>query len=259
MSISREDEEKILNLKEKLLLVYKAAASDSQKRRVLKNINTIDKVIKDIEDGKDVDLTKLNIFSNEKQEKPEIVEDDGRINYLAKVESIKMSEDHNDAELNEIYSFYRYFEDNFLVPLQDNYFKIDYQYSKRRDLIFAHHDALNHLFEEYLNDFEVLKDLKIKEQVATYKNRVDQQKAYTLIKLGEFLFELKELLDDIIKDRNAGMNTFYNPDEKFYSKFAKDNNYFEGCKMIEIINELMLFMDDFIEIIRMPDFKKRKK
>jgi hypothetical protein len=259
MPIDKDDEEKIYNLREKLLIIYKAASSDNQKRRVSKDLNLIENIIKDIENGKDVDLSKLNIFSNDKKElnKKETVDD--HLNYITKVEMIKMAEDHNDSELNEIYSFYIYFERNFFIPLQDNYLKIDYQYSKRRDVIFTHHDTLMHLFEEYINDYEVLKELKIKEQINTFKNRVEQQKAYLLIKLGEFLLELKNLLTELIASYNLGKNIFYNPDESFTPKFDKDRNDFENYKMKEIVQEAIYFLDDFIEIVRIPDFKKKRK
>jgi hypothetical protein len=262
MAFSKDDLEKIYSIKEKLQVTFKAAGTPQQKRRISTYLTKIDDIIKDIEDGKSVDLSELNLFSEEliKVKISDQSEDGERISYLAKVENLKIAESNKDSEMDLIYSFLIYFEKNFSIPLGSNYLKIDYYLSKKRDTFFAHYEGIKHLLKEYTDDLLLLSDLKFNEQIEKYKARIAQQKKYFFIRLSELLHELKEFFDDIIADLNRGRKSFFNPDEKFVYKFETENKpEFEGEKMSLIIEEAYKFTIEFIEILRMPKFKKSTK
>lgn len=262
MSLSKKEIEKIYNIKDKLTITYKAAANNKQKKRISKHLQQINKIIDEIEDGKLIDLNKLNIFS-EDLNMDEIYEseiDDNRINYLAKVESLKTSHNNKDSEMNQIYSFLSYFEKNFSTPLGNNYLKLEYNFSKKRDTFFSHFEGINHLFKEYIDDINVLTELKFKEQIEQFKIRINQQKKFILVRLSEVLHEFKEIINDIILDYDKGLNSIFNPEERYIYKYPKtEKTDFDGVEMINILKEALYFTDDFLNILRMPDFRKKTK
>jgi|GEM_PF-1435576 len=262
MPLSKEDIERIYSMRDKLIITFKATSSETQKKRVSKNLAKIEKIIRDIESGKEIDPKELHLFSNNVKKNDDAVSNLNRMSYLAKIEVEQISENNKDAEMNQIYSFFKFFETNLITPLGDNYIKLDYHLSKRRDVLFAHFEALRHLMKEYVDDLNILTELRIQRQIETYKSRVEQQKAYLLIRLSEFLHELKELLDEIIAECESGRNSFFNPDEIFEVKYLI-NDYskteYEGMKMMDIVYEALYFTIDFIEIVRMPDFRKKSR
>lgn len=264
MSLSREEVEKIYSLREKLLITYKAATSNEIKKSMRLNINELDKIISDIEEGHSIDPAKLNLFSKflnkpKKSDTSSYHHDEDefeRINYAAKVERIKISDKNKDSEMDEIYSFLKYLEKNFIIPLGQTYLKLDYYLSKKRDTVFNHFDGLKHLMKEYIDDIDVLYSLRFDDQIEQYNSRLGQQKKYFLIKVSEILRELKDFINEMLSDYNSGRNSIFNSSEKFAPKFnLADKTDFDGVDYITIINEFKLFIDDFIAILRMPKFK----
>ncbi|MCK4799115.1 MAG: hypothetical protein KAT05_17215 [Spirochaetes bacterium] len=258
MALSKNEIEKIYGIKEKLLITYKAASSEEQKKRISIHLAKIEKIIQNIEEGKWIDTTELHIFSEElkKKEKPDKNNKPTRINYIAKVEILKIAEKNKDSEMDQIYSFIMYFEKNFSIPLGPTYLKLDYYLSRKRELFYAHYEAIKHLLKEYIDDIVLLSELKFNKQIEKYKSRLAQQKKYLFVKLSELLHELKNFLTEIITDFDTGRKSLFNPDEKYVNKFAVDEKTtFEDCEMETIVREAQYFTLDFIEILRMPNFK----
>jgi hypothetical protein len=75
--------------------------------------------------------------------------------------------------------------------------------------------------------------------------------------MNDFLIELKEFLLEIISDIELGNKSLFNPEDKFKSKFTSENKSdFDDIEIITIIYEALYFVNDFLDIIRIPDFKK---
>ena len=73
---------------------------------------------------------------------------------------------------------------------------------------------------------------------------------------------MKDLLNEIIIEYESGKNSFFNPDEVFEIQYLINENKkteYEGSKMLDIVYEAMYFTIDYLEIVRMPDFRKHKK
>ena len=259
MSLSKKEIEKIYNIKDKLTVTYKAATNEKQKKRLSKHIKQIEKIINEIEEGKYINLEQLNIFSDEIQinELDEMNEDD-RINYIAIVENLKITKTNKDTEMDHIFSFFKYFEKHFSTPLGSNYLKLEYKFSKRRDTFFTHFENINHLLKEYIDDVKVLSELKFKEQIDQFKLRINQQKKYILVRLSELLHEFKDLVSELILNYEKGFNAIINPLEKYIYKYPKtEKTDFEGIEMINILKESSYYANDFLEVLRMPDFRKK--
>jgi len=257
MSLSKKEIEKIYQMKDRLILTYKAALTEKQKIRIKSYLAKIELIIEDIERGVNIDPSELNIFSSAlKNNEEENFEEIDNLSYNLKIDKIKISEHNKDSEMDQIYSFFVYFENNFYISLGVKYLKLDYNFNKKRDLFFAHFDSFKILLNQYIDDIGLLHELRFSNQIDQYKSRYEQQKKYLLVKLSELLHELRDFTRSLLNDLKHGKNGFINPDEIFENKLSFEKNEFEGMIMQEIIKEVNDFVEEFIEIIRMPDFRK---
>ncbi|MBN2547036.1 MAG: hypothetical protein JXB50_14640 [Spirochaetes bacterium] len=257
MSLSKKEIEKIYQIKDRLLLTYKAASTDKQKKRIKSYLSKVELIIEDIERGVNIDPSELNIFSSAlKNEEEDIIEENDEFSYNVKIDKLKISEHNKDSEMDQIFSFFVYFENNFYTSLGIKYLKLDYNFNKKRDLFFAHFDSFKILLNQYIDDLGLLHELRFSNQIDQYKSRFEQQKKYLLVKLSELLHELRDFTRSLLNDLKHGKNGFINPDEVFENKLSFEKNEFEGMIMQDIIKEVNDFVEEFIEIIRMPDFRK---
>ena len=170
----------------------------------------------------------------------------------------KISDINKDEEIDEIYSYFLYFDNNFSSPLSLSNLKLDYSLSKMRDDFFVKYDNVLHLIEEFKTDVELLSKIKNKEQIESYKERLKQQKRHILFKTSEILNELKVFLEKVIADINEGRKSLFNATEKYLIKFdSSKKSILEGKTYKEIIFETYNFVNDFIDILRMPYFRNK--
>ena len=106
MPLTKKELEKIYEIRKKLQVTFKAASTEDQRKRINNHIKKIEQIIVYIEEGEPVDFDELNIFSEdiklleEQEEKKDFLYRDNRINYVAKVENLKITESNKDSELD---------------------------------------------------------------------------------------------------------------------------------------------------------------
>ena len=260
MSFKDEDIEKIYRIKNQLLVTFKAANKEEQKKRISQYLKDIEIIIKEIESGNWVNPVKLNIITQSLKE--EDTNGDGESSdsgkYIDRIEFVKLSESNKDYELDQIYSFMTYFEDNFIPPLSQSNLKLDYSLGKRRDDFYVVYDTVKHLMEEFVADYDLLCRLTNKEQISKYKERLYLQKQHLLVKIRELLNHIKEFLMMVVNDLNEGRKSLFNANEKYVNRYSNISKKieFEGKNMEYIVREAQIFIDEFISVLRMPDFKK---
>ena len=150
-----------------------------------------------------------------------------------------------------------YFDKHFFTPLGTNYLKLEYNLDKKRGTYFTHYDNLKKLLSEYIDDLLVLNELKSKTQQEQYKLRLVHQKKHFFVKLSELLHELKDFFEEITNEYATGRKVIHNSTEKYKYKFpTNEKTDFDNVEMIKIVEEALFFIKDFIEILRMPDFRK---
>ncbi|HPO50432.1 MAG TPA: hypothetical protein PLO89_08930 [Spirochaetota bacterium] len=256
MNEQTNDIEKLKKLREQIDNTYKTTTIKEQKERLSAYIREIDAVLKDIESGNWVNPVKLSIIS-EKAKIMDIDEDNEEIDF--DVEELEIIEGSKDVEMNTLYSYYKFFEDNFLSALNQSYLKLDYNLGKKRDDIYIKNDVMRHLIEEYSEDMKILFSISNKEQSDKYRERLSHQKKYLFIKLSEFLRFFLDFLGSLIVDLDMGRSTIFNQDERFLPVYSKNSkkNVFYNRKYKDIIYSAKDFIEIFIEVLRLPDFKRK--
>ena len=246
--------EKLYKLREQLKNTHKITTLQEQKDRLSIYLKNIEFVIKEIESGNWVNPVKLSVIS-ENVENLDIEKYDGDIDY--DVEMIEIVPNSRDVEMNTLYSYYKFFEDNFLSALSQSYLKLDYNLGKKRDDMYVKNDIIRHIIEEYGEDMNILTSISNKEQAEKYRERLSHQKKYLFIKLSEYLRNFLEFLNIVISDLDMGRSNIFNQDEKYLPKFSKDKNVFENHKYKDIIRNAKEFIEIFIDVLRLPDFKRK--
>jgi len=255
MALSDEEIEKIYKIKSQLLSTYKISKKEEQKKRISHYIKEVDMIIKDIENRNWVNPVKLNILTQNVDGKDNIATDNKKYKNLVPIE--KISDLNKDLELDQIYSYLNYFEENFIPPMSQTNLKLDYALSRKRDDFYVKYDSVKHLVKEFTADFELLCKLTNKEQIEKYKERINLQKHHLLFKISELLSDISSFLSLVITDLNEGRKSLFNAAEKYFNKFDKTKkDIFTGQTMEYIVRECSIFIDEFIDILRMPDFKK---
>lgn len=259
-SYEQKEREKIYKIRDQLLITYKASTNEEQKKRINSYLRQIENIIKKLESGNWVNPIKLKILSEKISNNQDLekIEEDTQESYKNKIEIKKISELNKDPEIDEIYSYFLYFENNLRSPLSLSNLKIDYSLSKIRDDFFVRYDNVLHLLEELKSDIELLAKITNKGQIEIYKERLKQQKRHLLFKISEMLNELKNFLEKVITDIEEGRKSLFNPNEKYIIKFdTSKRSLFEGKTYKEIVFETYNFVNDFIDILRMPYFKNK--
>lgn len=255
MSLSDKEIEKIYRIKSQLLSTYKVSQKEEQKKRISHYIKEVDMIIKDIENGNWVNPVKLNILTQNVDSEDNSSANEKNYKNLVQIE--KISDLNKDSELDQLYSYLNYFEEHFLPPMSQTNLKLDYALSRKRDDFYVKYDSVKHLVKEFIADFELLCKLTNKDQIDKYKERINLQKHHLLVKISELLNDIRDFLTLVITDLNEGRKSLFNAAEKYSNKFDKaKKGIFTGQTMEYIIRECAIFIDDFIDILRMPDFKK---
>jgi len=271
--ISKEDNEKILALKERLRTTYKISTNAEQKKRIITHLAKIDSILKDISLGKDISedrLAELNIKkisqngenaanitstsdNSSASDNRDYLKDD--IGNFA-VKYVEIHGNTKDTEINEIYSYFLFLESVYLPPLSQIYLKMDFNFGRDRDIIFNKFDMAKHLVNSYVEDYKMLASLVgKKEQYDSYKERMKQQRQYLLVKLGEFLHEFDDFLLKVIDNMKTNKPNILNPDDIYKNDFV-ESKYLDGRNYRDIVKSLESYTLFFINILRIPNFKK---
>ncbi|OHD16837.1 MAG: hypothetical protein A2086_08815 [Spirochaetes bacterium GWD1_27_9] len=258
--VNNEELDKMYKIREQLRNTYKITSNKDQKDRIGLYLNQIESIIKDLESGKWINPVKLNIISEDiKKESGDDDGDDGDDDSSLKydVEIKKISDKFNDSEMDGLYSYFNYFENNFLPPLSQSYLRLDYNLGKKREDVFVKTDLIRLLIKQYIEDAEVLKTVTRKEQIESFRERLANRKKQLFIKIGEYLHDFEDFVDNLIGEMNLGRKNILNANEKYATIFELSRkSILEGKKFKDIITETKIFLNEFLKVLRLPDFRK---
>ncbi|HOV15129.1 MAG TPA: hypothetical protein PK771_12645 [Spirochaetota bacterium] len=260
MNTQKEELEKLYEIRDRLKKIQQINLKQDDKDKITSYLRDTENSIKEIEAGNWINPLKINQIKENLKQFDNIIDNttiDEDIDF--DVEKIEIIPNSKDVEMNTLYSYYKYFEDNFLTALNQSYLKLDYNLGKKRDDLFVKNDMIRHLIEEYGEDMNVLTSITNKEQSDKYRERLSHQKKYLFIKLSEYLRDFLDFLNTTITDINSGRKNIFNLNEKFLPKFTRNNNKnaFENLKFKDIIMKTKDFIEIFIDVLRLPDFKRK--
>ncbi len=161
-------------------------------------------------------------------------------------------------EINEIYTFLTYIEEEYLGLLSEYHLKIDFSHSLTRDSFYTDihdsHSALKLYAEAFrkANDDNLAKNyqekLKLSAQ-AEYRNLIT--------KLGDFFRNLYKFVEVMVTDFENGGHLVTNPDTKLtFDSSLGGSRVLEGCTVIEGLKDLYRFLNELLDYLNFPEIKK---
>jgi len=185
-------------------------------------------------------------------------ESDSDFLYSECMEKLRIHELVKDEELNDLYSYYIFFDKNFIVPLSPSYIKFDFNLSKKRDEVIQRADMIKQQLKQFQNDYEMTSGLHDKDK-NVLRERMGHQRTFLFIKIGEFIRFVDRFADEVQNDLVIGRKSLFNPEMVFEMDYEnldiKVKPFFHGKKYVEIIKEMKSFTKEFIEELRIPDLK----
>lgn len=261
MFVSEEDREKLETLKKKLSITFKASTSSEQRGRLKKQMDELEVLLKDIADGKRVDLSKFNVFS--KLGKNTIKENINEINeenierIYKFVEIKKIASNSRDYENDLVYSYFQYFEEQLYPCLTPQNLKLRYDAGKKRDGFLLTTDILKKDFKNFKEDVENEPYVRGEEQGHRYEERLINEKRLLILKLTDFFQKILSFIEVIHQAQQEGDTIILEPEKIIeYVPTNKSKGIYNGMMMKDFINELEEFINSFLNTLKLPSFIK---
>lgn len=161
----------------------------------------------------------------------------------------------NDEEDIEILAFImKYWEEEFMPALGESHIKLEFSLSAERDHHYMEVENINRelgIMKESVEDYLQAIREDVKMQMRETKRKHSR---YLLFEAAKFLKKQKEFWQKIKDDITFGGQTCLNPGDKIYfdPKFEKAT-YFEGYSVKEVIERAILYMEEAIDLLNLPE------
>ena len=254
--------EKIQGLVKRFEMVMKTSSNPQQQKRASVHIAKMNK-----------DLEKLNKgdFSEEDGKKyfqfdvPKRISDDensgsftGKYEILHTVPILQASKFCSIPEVNAIYSYLAYFENEFWGGISDFHLKLDFNHSQKRDIFYHNLNVLKISFKNYL---DILEDLENTTNTLEYTENLKKMRSKyymeLLIKVGEFISQLYQFITSIILDYESEGNIILNPHEVLNFDKIQGERDLEGLTVLQALKKLQQFLSEVAEYLSLPEIKKK--
>ncbi len=248
------DHQRIREMIDNLEGVLKTSGSVDQRRRVAVEIHNLKK---DLEKNP-LTLLDEDEVSQESTDPEEATKDPlDYFDILKHIPIVETSRGFVNRELDEIYTFLKYFEDEHLGMLGEYHLKLDYNRSLVRDGFYSKihdlHTVINH-YANALAKYEHDKDLLVSK--TNQKLLVQEEYRNLLTKLGSFFRKLYQFADDLVENYNNNGNLVLNPHDKLtFDSSLGESQVLNGCTVIEGIQDLHRFLTELLEYLNLPDLK----
>ncbi len=253
------DPQKIQTIIRNLEGVLKTTRDDTQKRRVYKEIQHWKKEL-------EMSSNALIDLENEEYEKsaPGNHSENSHIDPLEEFEILKLIKiiqfNHklNNRELDEIYTFVKYFEDEYLGMLGEYHIKLDYNIAHVREGFYTKVHDIHLAIKNYAESLLRI-DNNTFDSSQKSRQKMDAQVEYRnlISKVGEFFKKLYQFIDNLIEDNQNGGNLVSNPHHKLKFDSKLDvSQVLQGCTVIEGLKDLHHFLSEIMNYLNLPDLKK---
>jgi hypothetical protein len=247
MEIRETLEKKALILKQ-LEGVYKTSTSLVQKKRVLKEIQKIKGVIKQLQ-------RRYESYKDDSDREGVDRETAISPSILGRIPVRPYQKDSKDREMDAVVSYMRYFEHNYLPLLSEYYMKLDYSHSGKRDIFYPRFMEIMHLLKQY--DYE---DRSVHGGIMGYGRSSSSDKKVArkgrqryLFALDGFFKDLRGFIRILIEDYNKDGTFLLNPDDSIRLDDFEENKALNDYTVVEALEEIYVFTEEFIGFLGMPE------
>ncbi|HOG63989.1 MAG TPA: hypothetical protein PLD82_00960 [Spirochaetota bacterium] len=257
-------EEKISLLSRQLEMVLRTSGNPDQKKRVSQQLAALKKDRLRLDEGSfgedDIrrylgDVSAQQVESDEEEGSEETV---GRFPLLSAVMIQPASPECNEQEVNEIASFLRHFEREYLSVLGNYQLKLDFNHAQKRDTFFNLYGAIQHSLKSYLDVVHDISSGRVASGEHADSLRQMKRKLFMdlIMKTSDFTHGLHDFLSLLISDYQNGGNLVLNPEQVLVFDPLHGHRELDGMQIAEGIERIRLFLDEFSEYLNVPGLKK---
>ncbi len=238
--------------------VYKSSPDPRQRARVKKDLDNLRKRLQELYPDDDVKEVEKAVSADfiEAAEPGNAARDFSRYETLREIVIEKISPYKDDQEVNEAASIMRYFEERIWGVISDQHTKLDFSNSAERDSLYRKLDQCGRSFKIFCQTIEDIDKTKSSEYISQLNMMRIKQGRVFLYDISEFFKNAKNFVTGLISESDFGGVMITNPDEKIV--YADYENYktYEGWTVIDALKHMKKFMNEALEVIRVPDIKK---
>ncbi len=236
--------------------VLKTSPDSKQRDRVKKDLKSLRDKLAELYPDVDQDELIEAILTDDLVVAPGSKSELEATEYLKNIEIEKISNFKDDNEINIAASILKHFSEKIWGVIADQYTKLDYSNSLERDSLYRKLDECQRalkIFQQTVDDIERANSSAHISQLNLMRMR---QGRLFLMDLFSFFKDVNEFVTKILADTEFGGTMVLNADDKI--TYAKYDIYrtFEGLTVKEALRYLKGFVQEVLQIIKVPDKTK---
>ncbi len=256
MDEKKEKSKKIVKSIKLLEGVLKSTSDPQQRARVKKDLDKLRKMLKELYPGADTATLEEAIYSDTMTRSQEDSTGLMQFDSLKDIELLQVSTYKDDSEINLAASILKHFEDRIWGIISDQHTKLDFSNSGIRDSLYRKLDSCNRslkLFSQTIADIEKSKSMDYISQLNLMRMKQGRLFLYDML---EFFRETRDFIGNLISDADFGGSMILNSEHRVeYAEYEKYHT-FDGWDLLDSLKQMKQFLDDSLELIRLPDLKK---
>lgn len=256
--------EKIEALSRRLETVLKTSVNPEQKKRVSQQLANLKKDSIRLSEGnfdqEDVRryLGEAGVSRSEASDEGRTISAGERFELLSTIEIQPASPECDEREANEVVSFLRHFEREYLSVLGNYQLKLDFNHTQKRDMFFNLYGAIQQALKSYL---DIVHDIALgsvasREHADSLRQMKRKLFMDLLMKTGEFVRGLYDFLSLLMSDYRNGGNLILDPEKILEFDALHGQRELDGMQIVEGIERMRLFLAEFSEYLNIPGLKK---
>lgn len=252
---------RIEQVQKKLLLVYKTTKDDAKKKELETTFKQIDRDLRKLDLGQfeEKDLVRYGISTQDLEVAIQEHLHNRRVSYriLNNIQLEPVTANTRNEEVNAIWSYLKFFGDEYLGLLCEQNLKLDYGLAYQRDQFYTLYNDVVKVVSEYG---------EISDQIAQaesshnkeYRSRLVQlqNKQYRdiILKVGKFLRSLQTFVQSVFSSEEEGIRSLLEPEAIVYIEGTDSS--LNGVTAKKALEDLAVYVDEFFDYIKIPDISR---
>ncbi len=232
--------------------VLLSTTDPAQRQRVAKELEKL----RDYRDK----ILSVNVI-NEKELEDNISESSGLddFSFLKYLKSRTDERIVNDREVDHIYLYMKFFENDFLPFLSETKLKLDFKYSLERDSFYHRFQELLRRLTDLVSEIERFENGKFRVDIEEeIKKRIFKMKRNLSIELDRFFKQVNKFATDLLEDVEGDALKCLNGDEVINFDAIEGDRYLEGFLVHDALEEIRKFSLEIIDYLDMPEIKLKE-
>jgi len=253
--------ERIEQTRKKLLLVYKTTKDDAKKLELESTFKQIDKDLQKLDLGQfeEKDLARYGISSQELEMSFEERLHNKHHTYkiLNNIRIEPVTPNTRNEEVNAIWSYLRFFGEEYLGLLSEQNLKLDYGHAYQRDQFYTLYNDTLKIVAEYGEISDQIAHAELTNN-KEYRLRLVQlqNKQYRdiILRVGKFLKALQMFVQSIFTSEENGIKALLEPEA--IVQIEGTDSSLNGVPARRALEDLARYVDEFVDYIKIPDISK---